>query len=58
MTGAPLKEIERQAADALEKQDWRTMETEYPALPEPLWEPYLSRNLRFGRELYGALVRP
>ena len=29
MTGESLKEIKRQAADALEKGDWRT--TEYPA---------------------------
>jgi nitroreductase len=55
VTGEPLKEIKRQATDAIEQQDWRTMETEYPALPEPLWEPYLSRSLRFGRELYEAL---
>src|SRR5262245_23484713 len=55
VTGEPLKEITRQAAAALEKQDWRTMETEYPALPQPLWEPYLSRSVRHGRELYGAL---
>ena len=55
VTGEPLKEIKRRAADALEKNDWRTMETEYPALPQKLWEPYLSRSLRFGRELYGAL---
>jgi nitroreductase len=55
VTGDPLKEIKRQAADALEKNDWRTMETEYPALPEKMWEPYLSRSFRFGQELYGAL---
>jgi len=55
VTGEPLKEITRQATDAIEQQDWRTMATEYPALPEPLWEPYRSRSVRFGRELYGAL---
>jgi len=55
VTGEPLKEIKRQAADALEKTDWRTMETEYPTLPENLPEPYRGRSFRFGRELYGAL---
>src|SRR5260370_32791582 len=55
VTGEPLKEIKRQAADAIEKEDWRTFETEYPALPDKLWEPYLSRSFRFGAQLYGAL---
>jgi len=55
VTGEPLKEIKRQATDAIEKKDWRTMETEYPSLPENLGEPYLSRKLHHGRELYGAL---
>jgi len=50
-----LEEIKRQAADAIEKQNWWTFETEYPALPNKLWEPYLGRNHRFGLELYGAL---
>jgi nitroreductase len=54
-TGEVLKEIKRQATAALEKNDWRTMETEYPALPENLCEPYRARNVRLGRELYGAL---
>ena len=31
------------------------MATEYPDMPEPLWEPYRSRNVRMGRDLYGAL---
>jgi nitroreductase len=55
ITGEPLEEIKRQATEVLEKHDWRTMETEYPALPEKMWEPYRSRSLRFGQELYGAL---
>ena len=55
VTGEPLKEIKRQAADAIEKEDWRTFETEYPALPDKLCEPYLSRSFRFGAQLYGAL---
>lgn len=55
VTGEVLKEIKRQAADALEKDNWRAMETEYPALPANMPEPYRSRNFRFGQELYGAL---
>jgi nitroreductase len=55
VTGEVLKEIKRQATAALEKNDWRTMETEYPALPDNLCEPYCARNFRLGRELYGAL---
>ena len=48
VTGELLQEIKRQAADALEKNDWRTMETEYPALPQNMKEPYRSRSFRFG----------
>jgi nitroreductase len=55
VTGEVLKEIKRQATAALEENDWRTMETEYPALPDNLCEPYCARNFRLGRELYGAL---
>ena len=55
VTGELLKEIKRQAAEAIEKQDWRTMETEYPALPKEMREPYLTRSSRFGEQLYGAL---
>jgi len=55
VTGEPLKEITRQATEAIAQQDWRTMVTEYQDMPEPLWEPYRSRNVRMGRELYGAL---
>src|SRR5262245_51267197 len=40
VTGEPLKEIKRQAANAIEKQDWRTFETEYRSLTEKVWEPY------------------
>ena len=55
MTGEPLKEIKRQAVDAIEKRDWRTLETEYPDMPENLWEPYLSRRFVLGAHLYGSL---
>ena len=55
VTGEPLKEIKRQAVDAIEKTDWRTLETEYPDMPENLWEPYLSRRFVLGANLYGSL---
>ena len=55
VAGEPLKEIKRQATEAIENKDWRTFETEYPALPAKLEEPYLGRHFRFGVQLYGAL---
>jgi nitroreductase len=55
VTGEPLKEIKRQAAEAIEQKDWRTFETEYLDFPEKLWEPYLRRSFDFGAQLYGAL---
>jgi hypothetical protein len=39
VTGEPLKEIKRQAVDAIEKRDWRTLETEYPDMPEIYGSP-------------------
>jgi len=54
-TGEPLKEITRQAAEAIEQKDWRTFETEYAEFPEKLWEPYHSRSFEFGAQLYGSL---
>jgi nitroreductase len=55
LTNEPLKEIKRQAAAAIDSQDWRTFETEYPSLPAKLPEPYRSRSFRHGQELYGSL---
>lgn len=55
LTGEPLKEIKRQAAEVIEQQDWHTLETEYPDMLESLWEPYLGRKFSFGVQLYGAL---
>ena len=51
VTGEPLREI----AEAIAHRDWRTFETEYPESPGELWEPYLSRRVDFGSQLYGAL---
>jgi hypothetical protein len=31
--GEPLKKIKRQAVEAIETEDWRTFETEYPEFP-------------------------
>ena len=55
VTGAPLREIKRRAAEAIEQGDWSTFETEYSDMLERLWEPYLGRKFRFGVQLYGAL---
>ena len=55
VTGGPLTEIRRQAVEAIEQKDWRTLETEYPDMPENLWEPYLSRRSVFGAQLYSSL---
>ena len=55
LAGEPLQEIKRQAVNAIEQQDWWTLEREYPAFPEQLPEPYLARRFRHGEELYGAL---
>jgi nitroreductase len=55
VTGEPLKEIKRRAVKAIEQRDWRTLGTEYPDMPENLWEPYLSRRFVLGAQLYGSL---
>jgi nitroreductase len=54
VTGGPLKEIKRQAAETIEQQDWRTLEAEYPEYPRELWEPYQSRSSVSKAQLYGA----
>ena len=55
VTGGPLTEIRRQAVEAIEQKDWRTLETEYPDMPENLWEPYLSRRSVLGAQIYSSL---
>jgi nitroreductase len=55
LTGAPLGEFKRQAADVIETSDWRDKETEYPIIPDNLQEPYTSRLFDHGDRLYGAL---
>ena len=55
VTGEPLKEIKRQAAKAIQNDDWDTLETELSIFPENLWEPYFSRRFQMGAQLYGAL---
>ncbi len=51
VTGEPLKEIKRQAAKAIQNDDWDTFETELPIFPENLWEPYFSRRFQIGAQL-------
>ncbi len=55
LTGEPLMEIERRAANAIQNIDLNKLETEFPIAPDNLWEPYLSRQFRQGAQLYGAL---
>ncbi len=55
LTGKPLGEFKRQAADVIETSNWRDKETEYPIIPENLSEPYSSRLFSHGDQLYGAL---
>ena len=55
VTGGPLKVIKRQVIEAIEQRDWRTLETEYPDMPENLCEPYFNRRFILGTQLYGSL---
>src|SRR5262249_2056637 len=55
VSGEPLRQITRQAIEAIEQKDWRAIETEYPEFPDKLWEPYASRKFEFGAQLYGSL---
>jgi nitroreductase len=55
VSGEPLRQITRQAIEAIEQKDLRAIETEYPEFPDKLWEPYISRKFEFGAQLYGSL---
>ena len=57
LTGEPLEEIKRRAVEAIENSDWRKLEaeTEYPIMPDNLWEPYRSRRFANGALTYSAL---
>jgi nitroreductase len=55
LTGEPLAEIKRRAAAAIEGQNPRTFDTEYPIYPDKLWEPYSGRREHHGVQMYGAL---
>ena len=55
LTGAPLAEIKRRAADYLAGRDPRHDDAEYPIYPKTMWEPYQSRRDYHGVQLYGAL---
>src|SRR6516165_2353428 len=55
LAGEPLKEIKRQAVNAIEQQDWGTFETGHPVYPVQLPEPAFGRRFRPGEQLHGAL---
>ncbi len=55
LTGEPLMEIKRRAAEFIENNDLSKLETEFPMVPDNLREPYLGRRFRQGALLYGAL---
>lgn len=55
LTGAPLAELKRRVAAAIDGHDPRHDEAEYPIYPKEMWEPYRSRREQHGVQLYGAL---
>ena len=55
LTGAPLKELKRRAAAAVDGKNPREFDTEYPIYPEKLWEPYHGRRDHHGIQMYGSL---
>jgi len=55
LTGEPLRDLKQQVAEAITQQDWRSYEAEFPDLPPDMGEPYRSRTVAFGAQLYGAL---
>jgi nitroreductase len=55
LAGAPLAELKRKAAAAIDGHDPRHDEAEYPIYPKEPWEPYRSRREEHGVQLYGAL---
>jgi nitroreductase len=55
LTGAPLAEIKRRAAEFIAGGDPRHTDAEYPIYPATMWEPYKSRREYHGVQLYGAL---
>jgi nitroreductase len=55
LAGAPLAELKRRVAAAIDGHDPRHDEAEYPIYPKEMWEPYRSRREEHGVQLYGAL---
>jgi nitroreductase len=55
LTGEPLAELKRCAAEAIKGQDPRHDDGEYPIYPKPMGEPYKSRRDEHGIQLYTAL---
>ena len=55
LAGPALDEVKRRAVAFVETNDWHKLDTEFPIIPENLWEPYRERHHRHGALLYGAL---
>lgn len=55
LIGEPLAELKRLAAEFIENNDTHALETEFPIAPDELTEPYQSRRVHHGAQLYGAL---
>jgi nitroreductase len=55
LTGAPLAEFKRIAAQRIENEDPRHFKPEYPIYPEPMFGAYKDRREEHGVQLYGSL---
>ena len=55
LTGKPLVEFKRGAAEFVENNDLSELETEFPMVPDNLKEPHPGRRFRQGAQLYEAL---
>src|SRR5262249_15494607 len=55
LAGDSLKELKRRAVAAVDGQNSRSFDTEYPIYPDPMWEPYFGRREHHGIQLYGSL---
>ncbi len=55
LTGAPLAELKRIAAERIAGEDPRHFKPEYPIYPEPMFGAYRERREEHGVQLYGSL---
>jgi nitroreductase len=58
LTGEPLAEFKRIAADRIAGEDPRRFKPEYPIYPEPMFGAYKERREEHGVQLYGSLGIP